>query len=101
MFHYLTRLVSDRELAEDLAQECRLRVWRARHFYRPESAFRTWLFTVAHRPILDHAKSSRLPAGPLTDRWNTGRMRNPPRRCAPTLPKREGWVRGWLEGFTG
>ena len=70
MFHYLTRLVSDRELAEDLAQECRLRVWRARHFYRPESAFRTWLFTVAHRPILDHAKSSRrrAPTHPVAAR---------------------------------
>ncbi len=67
VFHYLTRLVSDRDLAEDLAQECWLRVWRARHSYRPEVAFRTWLFTVARRLVLDHAKSPKLPVGPLTE----------------------------------
>jgi len=67
VFHYLTRLVADRDLAEDLAQECWLRVWRARRSYQPEAAFRTWLFTVARRLVLDHAKSPRLPAGPLTD----------------------------------
>ena len=67
VFHYLTRLVADRDLAEDLAQECWLRVWRARHSYRPEAAFRTWLFTVARRLVLDHAKSPRLPVGPLTE----------------------------------
>ena len=67
MFHYLTRMVSDRDLAEDLAQECWLRVWRARHAYQPTAPFRTWLFTVARRLVLDHAKSPRLPAGPLTE----------------------------------
>jgi len=71
-FHYLTRLVADRGLAEDLAQECWLRVWRARHSYRPEAAFRTWLFTVARRLVLDHAKSPRLPVEPLME----GRMQS-------------------------
>ena len=67
VFHYLTRLVADRDLAEDLAQECWLRVWRARHSYQPEAAFRTWLFTVARRLALDHAKAPRLPSVPLTE----------------------------------
>ena len=67
VFHYLTRLVADPCVAEDLAQECWLRVWRARHSYRPEAAFRTWLFTIARRLALDHAKAPRLPVGPLTE----------------------------------
>ncbi len=67
VFHYLTRLVADRDLAEDLAQECWLRVWQARHSYRPEAAFRTWLFTIARRLALDHAKAPRLPVGPLAE----------------------------------
>ncbi len=67
VFHYLLRLTADRDLAEDLAQECWLRVWRARHSYRPTAAFRTWLFTVARRLVLDHAKAPRLPTLPLGD----------------------------------
>ncbi len=67
VFHYLTRLVADPSVAEDLAQECWLRVWRARHSYHPSAAFRTWLFTVARRLALDHAKAPQLPTGPLTE----------------------------------
>lgn len=67
VFHYLTRLVADRALAEDLAQECWLRVWRARRSYQPTASFRTWLFTVARRLVLDHAKAPRLPVGPLAE----------------------------------
>lgn len=67
VFHYLTRLVSDRSAAEDLAQECWLRVWRARQSYQPTAAFRTWLFTIARRLALDEAKAPHLPVGPLTE----------------------------------
>ena len=67
VFHYLTRLTGEVALAEDLAQDCWLRVWRARHAYRPRAAFRTWLFTIARRLALDHAKAPRLAAAPLPD----------------------------------
>jgi RNA polymerase sigma-70 factor, ECF subfamily len=36
-----------RELAEDLAQDTFLRVWRARKGYQPGAKFSTWLFTIA------------------------------------------------------
>ncbi|HUE71608.1 MAG TPA: sigma-70 family RNA polymerase sigma factor [Pirellulaceae bacterium] len=44
----LEHLVSNRELAEDLAQEVFLRVFRARQRYAPEARFSTWLFTIAN-----------------------------------------------------
>lgn len=44
----LAHLVSDRNAAEDLAQEVFLRVYRARKRYVPESKFSTWLFTIAN-----------------------------------------------------
>lgn len=44
----LGHLVSDQELAEDLAQEVFLRVYRARKKYVPGSKFSTWLFTIAN-----------------------------------------------------
>ncbi|MFK8115313.1 MAG: RNA polymerase sigma factor [Rubripirellula sp.] len=36
-----------RDLAEDLAQDTFLRVWRARKTYQPGAKFSTWLFTIA------------------------------------------------------
>ena len=44
----LEHLVGKRDLAEDLAQEVFLRVYRARSRYRPNAKFSTWLFTIAN-----------------------------------------------------
>jgi RNA polymerase sigma-70 factor (ECF subfamily) len=43
----LAHLVGQRDLAEDLAQEVFLRVYRARSSYVPGAKFSTWLFTIA------------------------------------------------------
>lgn len=43
----LAHLVGGRDLAEDLAQEVFLRVYRARKRYVPGAKFSTWLFTIA------------------------------------------------------
>lgn len=40
-------LVRDQEAAEDLAQEAFLRIYRARHNYKPTAKFSTWLFRIA------------------------------------------------------
>ncbi|HMO84285.1 MAG TPA: sigma-70 family RNA polymerase sigma factor, partial [Lacipirellulaceae bacterium] len=44
----LAHLTSRRDLAEDLAQDVFLRIYRARKRYLPGSKFSTWLFTIAH-----------------------------------------------------
>ena len=44
----LEHLVGKRDLAEDLAQEVFLRVYRARERYTPGAKFSTWLFTIAN-----------------------------------------------------
>ena len=44
----LTHLTGRRDMAEDLAQDVFLRVYRARKSYVPGSKFSTWLFTIAH-----------------------------------------------------
>jgi len=41
-------LISDKEQAEDLAQDVFLRVYRARERYQPMAKFSTWLFTITH-----------------------------------------------------
>lgn len=47
LINYFLRLVRDRGLAEDLAQEVFLRVYQARHRYQPEAQFTTWLYRIA------------------------------------------------------
>ncbi|MEI8376529.1 MAG: sigma-70 family RNA polymerase sigma factor [Planctomycetota bacterium] len=44
----LEHMVGRRELAEDLAQEVFLRVYRSRRKYEPWAKFATWLFTIAN-----------------------------------------------------
>lgn len=44
----LDHLVGNRDLAEDLAQEVFLRIYRARNRYQPGAKFSTWLFTIAN-----------------------------------------------------
>ncbi len=44
----LAHLAGRRDLAEDLAQDVFLRVYRARKRYVPGSKFSTWLYTIAH-----------------------------------------------------
>jgi len=44
----LQHIVTNRDLAEDLAQDVFLRVYRARERYAPNAKFSTWLFTITH-----------------------------------------------------
>jgi RNA polymerase sigma-70 factor (ECF subfamily) len=62
-------LVGNAEEAEDLAQEVFLRVYRARHKYRPRSKFSTWLFTIANNLALNSLRArQRKPSVPLNTR---------------------------------
>lgn len=47
LVNFFVRMVHDRALAEDLAQEVFLRVYQARHRYQPEARFTTWLYRIA------------------------------------------------------
>lgn len=47
VIHYLFRMVQSRAIAEELAQEVFLRVYRSRSTYEPAAKFTTWLFRIA------------------------------------------------------
>lgn len=44
----LTHLLQNQDIAEDVAQEVFLRIYRARHGYEPTAKFSTWLFRIAN-----------------------------------------------------
>jgi RNA polymerase sigma-70 factor (ECF subfamily) len=54
----LEQIVHQRDVAEDLAQEVFLRVFRARKTYHPGAKFSTWLFTIANN-VASNALRSR------------------------------------------
>jgi RNA polymerase sigma-70 factor (ECF subfamily) len=45
--HFLFRMVQNHAVAEELAQEVFLRVYRSRSTYEPTAKFTTWLFRIA------------------------------------------------------
>ena len=47
VIHFLFRMVQNQAIAEELAQEVFLRVYRSRTSYEPTAKFTTWLFRIA------------------------------------------------------
>jgi RNA polymerase sigma-70 factor (ECF subfamily) len=59
VIHFIGRMVRDAALAEDLAQEVFLRVYRARQKYSPSAKFTTWLFRIATNLALNSVRDER------------------------------------------
>ncbi len=54
--HFLYRMVQNQAVAEELAQDVFLRVFRARASYEPSARFTTWLFRIASNVALNHLR---------------------------------------------
>jgi len=59
MIHFLFRMVGNHAVAEELAQEVFLRVYRARSSYRAEARFTTWLYRIATNLAVNHARDTK------------------------------------------
>jgi RNA polymerase sigma-70 factor, ECF subfamily len=62
---HLYRLVRDRAIAEELAQDVFLRVYRFRNRYQPEAKFSTWLFRITTNVALNWRRDTRREAAHL------------------------------------
>lgn len=60
VFSLIFRMVRDRELAEDLAQETFIKVLNAIDSYRPEYKFSSWIFKIANNAAIDHLRRRQL-----------------------------------------
>jgi RNA polymerase sigma-70 factor (ECF subfamily) len=60
IFSLLYRMVRDRELAEDLAQETFVKALNAIDSYRPEYKFSSWIFKIANNAAIDHLRRREL-----------------------------------------
>ena len=59
LVNFLYRMVRDTAVAEDLAQEVFLRVYRARQEYAPSAKFTTWMFRIATNLALNSVRDNR------------------------------------------
>jgi RNA polymerase sigma-70 factor (ECF subfamily) len=57
--HYMFRMTNNLGVAEELAQEVFLRVYRSRESYRAEAKFTTWLYRIATNLGVNYARDHR------------------------------------------
>jgi RNA polymerase sigma-70 factor (ECF subfamily) len=59
MLSFMYRMVHNTAVAEDLAQEVFLRVYRSRENYEASAKFTTWLYRIASNLAVNHARDTR------------------------------------------
>src|SRR5579871_2838780 len=85
--HFLFRMVQDHAVAEELAQEVFLRVYRSRATYEPTARFTTWLFRIATHLALNWLRDGKNERG--QHRLDDERDGEPVREVADRVPSVE------------
>lgn len=71
ILNYLHRMVGDRTLAEDLAQDAFEKAYRGLPATRPDLAFKAWLYRIATNTAISHGRRKRIiqwiPFSPYND----------------------------------
>jgi RNA polymerase sigma-70 factor (ECF subfamily) len=60
MIAFMYRMCRNQALAEELAQEVFLRVYRSRKSYAAEAKFTTWLYRIATNLAVNHARDNKI-----------------------------------------
>lgn len=78
LYRYLLGQLRDGALADELFQDVWQKVIAARAGWRPEAAFATWLYRIAHNRLADHWRALRhRPAAPEDAGERTARVPDP------------------------
>lgn len=66
VFNLVVRMVRDRGLAEDLAQDAFVKAFSRLDTFRPEQGkFSSWIFKIAHNTAIDHLRRRQLDTVPI------------------------------------
>ena len=85
--HFLFRMVQNHAVAEELAQEVFLRVYRSRASYEPTAKFTTWLFRIATHLALNSLRDGKRDRSQERLDDDSGAM--PARQVSDTKPNVE------------
>ncbi|SOD50444.1 RNA polymerase sigma-70 factor, ECF subfamily [Pseudoxanthomonas wuyuanensis] len=78
LYRFLMRNLRDSALADEFFQDVWQRVIAARRGWKPEAAFTTWLFRIAHNRLNDHWRASKhRPPAPEDAEERTARVADP------------------------
>ncbi len=95
------RMLQRQDLAEDIAQEAFLRIWRHAPRYRGDARFTTWLYRIVSNLCLDHMRRAKRSPDELPEASVDGRQSSPEepvetnelraqvRRAVAALPERQ------------
>jgi len=68
IYNFLYRLTNNQVVAEDLAQDTFLKVWKNIRRFDQSRSFKTWIFTIAKNTAFDYFKKKKeLPFSTFTD----------------------------------
>jgi RNA polymerase sigma-70 factor (ECF subfamily) len=87
VIHFLFRMVQNQAVAEELAQEVFLRVYRSRATYEPTAKFTTWLFRIATHLALNALRDGKNER--LQERIDGDATEMPFRQISDTKPSPE------------
>src|ERR1043165_700920 len=87
VMHFLYRMVLNHAVAEELAQEVFLRVYRSRSTYEPTAKFTTWLFRIATHLALNSLRDGKYEK--LKDRLDDDSNDMPVRQIRDVQPSVE------------
>src|ERR1022692_381923 len=87
VIYFVYRLVQQQAVAEELAQEVFLRVYRSRSSYAPTAKFKTWLFRIATHLALNWLRDERHERG--QERLDDRPADLPARQISDRLPTME------------
>lgn len=78
LYRFLLRQLREPALADELFQDVWQRVIAARRGWKPEAAFTTWLYRIAHNRLNDHWRAQKhRPAVPEDAEARTARVADP------------------------
>jgi RNA polymerase sigma-70 factor, ECF subfamily len=87
VIHFIYRLVQEPAVAEELAQEAFLRVYRSRASYEPTAKFTTWLFRIATHLALNWLRDEKHER--VQERLDEGPQDMPSRQISDRRPSIE------------
>jgi len=89
VLNYLSRMVANRAVAEELAQDVFVRVYRSRRTYEPTAKFSTWLYRITTNVALNYFRDEKKTQNQVSlDVQDAVQVRREARDAAPLVEDR-------------
>jgi RNA polymerase sigma factor (sigma-70 family) len=76
VFTMALKFVKNREDAEEVAQDCFVKAYKALGTFKQTSKFSTWLYTIAYTTAMSHLRKKRLPTDSIDEENNHVQLQN-------------------------